>query len=233
MRRAGRISRSILVTAGAIVLLLLAYVRLSPRADHARISALEEERAELLAVVQRLSASRRVAQVSVLKESPGEHGWPVKRLLWQEIGDDGLISEPSYVDVEGDVVYFEALVIKFDHRLVAESDASRERSVALFRRIFGDRQAPASLPEIRRIDVWPLESLEGPPDPEAQLWARFWDLVESPALAREFGVRVAQCEAPGVPMKAGEVWEVSLDTAGGLNLKKIFDRGQMANRQPP
>jgi len=53
------------------------------------------------------------------------------------------------------------------------------------------------------------------------LWDRFWNLAEDPSEARQYGVRVAQCEAPGVAVEPGQVWEVTLDAAGGLNLKRL------------
>ena len=45
--------------------------------------------------------------------------------------------------------------------------------------------------------------------------------VDVDRLARQFGVRVAQAEAPSVRVKPGQVWEVTLDSAGGLNLKLL------------
>ena len=42
-------------------------------------------------------------------------------------------------------------------------------------------------------------------------------------LAATFGVRVAQCEAPAVAVKPGQAWEVTLDAAGGVNIKRILD----------
>ena len=49
----------------------------------------------------------------------------------------------------------------------------------------------------------------------------FEEFTEDEALAKEYGVRVAQYEAPSVNMKPGQVWEVSIDAAGGLNLKML------------
>ena len=69
----------------------------------------------------------------------------------------------------------------------------------------------------------------GPPDPGR----RFWELVESRVLAAEYGIRVAQCEAPAVRMKTGQVWEVTLDAPGGLNLKMVRDPSHVADSFPP
>jgi hypothetical protein len=49
----------------------------------------------------------------------------------------------------------------------------------------------------------------------------FWRMMEHPQLASQYGVRVAQCEAPAVILRKGQVWEITLDAAGGLNLRII------------
>ena len=59
---------------------------------------------------------------------------------------------------------------------------------------------------------------ERPLDFEKKLWERFWDLCTDPALAAEYGVRVAQGEAVYKPMKPGVLYELTVDADGGLNL---------------
>jgi hypothetical protein len=127
------------------------------------------------------------------------------------------------VEAVGELVYFESLVIKFEPRLVGEGDPQRGTSLAMFRRIFGDCQAPESVPELDRSARPPLDESDADGALHAELWARFWELVDDPRLAREFGVRVAQCEAPAAPLRVGQVWELMLDAAGGLNLRRIDD----------
>ncbi|GAF74957.1 unnamed protein product, partial [marine sediment metagenome] len=66
----------------------------------------------------------------------------------------------------------------------------------------------------------PLTDPDTSPAIHDELWQRFQDLMDDPALAAEYGVRVVQYEAPAVPLQPGQIWEVTLDAAGGLNLKK-------------
>ena len=91
----------------------------------------------------------------------------------------------------------------------------------MFRRIFGDCQAPESVPELDRGARPPLDETDVDGSLHAEMWRRFWEMVDDPQLASEFGVRVAQCEAPAVPLHAGQVWEIALDAAGGLNLRRL------------
>jgi hypothetical protein len=124
------------------------------------------------------------------------------------------------VEAVGELVYFEAAVVKFDHELVGKGDADRGSSIAVFRRVFGELQLAAEAPPLDSLAVAPrLERTNGNPDDRiSQL---FWDLMENPDLASQYGVRVAQCEAPAVMLREGQIWEVSLDAAGGVNLRII------------
>ena len=150
-------------------------------------------------------------------------GQTTTRLLWQEVGSNGLVSLPVEVEVVGTLVYFEAFVIKFEYALVGDADPERGTSIALFRRIFGDLQVPEEAPMLDSAGSLPAEAATEDRVIEEQFWDRFWDLVDDTELATRYGVRVAQCEAPAVPLRPGQVWQVTLDAPGGLNLKKVRD----------
>jgi hypothetical protein len=186
---------------------------------------LQREKATLLEFARRLSASRRVAQVTVDAQRKTPEGI-VNALTWQEIGAEGAIGAPQKLETRGELVYFEALVIKFNVTLPTGplppegAEPGIPTSLALFRRIFGDGQSPASVAELDRA-ARPPSRVSDDAAAEAKLWARFWEMVDDPRVADRFGVRVAQIEAPAVPVKAGQVWEVTLDAAGGLNVRKL------------
>lgn len=190
----------------------------------ARINQLETEKEQLREFVKRLGASRKVAQADILAQRQDEQGRIVTAIRWQEIGHDGVLGPPLTADVLGSLVYFEALVIKFDQELVGAGDAQRGSSLAMFRRVFGDRQPPDSGYPLTPGTWTPGEAHFEAVEFESVVWKRFWELVEDPALARQYGVRIAQIEAPAVPVKAGQVWEVRLDAAGGLNIRQIARR---------
>jgi hypothetical protein len=192
-----------------------------------RVDQLQQERVRLIDYARRLSESRRVAQVNILGQRADEQGRTVTSLRWQEVGERGLAGQPQMRDVIGAQVYFEGMVLKFAPVHVGEGDPQRGASLALFRRIFGDAQAAESVPD--------LEAAARPPpsaDPAARafqerLWGLFWEFAEKPALAEQYGVRVAQIEAPAVRSSlfaTGQIWEVTLDAAGGLNVLKVNDR---------
>ncbi len=186
-----------------------------------RIDELERDRTELVHFAERLSASRRVAQVTVVRQRTDESGRPIHDLTWQEIRPNGLLEETLTLAIVGRQAYFEAFVIKFTHTHVGEGDPERGTSLALFRRVFGDGQASETVAQFdRTLRLVDPAGAGSSPQP-SELWQRFWELVDDPRSAARYGVRVAQIEAPAIPLRVGHVWEVTLDAAGGLNLRKL------------
>jgi hypothetical protein len=127
----------------------------------------------------------------------------------------------------GEEFYIDALLVKFERKLVEEGDGLRGRSLLFFRRAFGDRQKPIEgvplylrgaetagsegIPDTLRIDVRPS-------DYERQVWTRFWKYANDPAQAREAGIRVAQGEAVHTRAVQGQVYKLTLSAAHGLSL---------------
>jgi hypothetical protein len=185
----------------------------------AQVEELEKEKTKLTDFVKRVSSSRRVGQVDVLERREDGDKRPILVLRWTEIDKDGTLGAPQVVEVVGKQVYFEGMVIKFDTNLVGQGDPDRSESLVMFRRIFGELQPPET-----GYDVTRASAARDKGKSETALWDQFWQIIDDPKLAMKYGIRVAQCEAPAVPMVKGQSWEVALDAAGGLNIKRLTSR---------
>jgi len=188
-----------------------------------REQELEIER--LNQVVERLESESRVAQVMVKKQgiNPRTHVRETE-LKFAEIARDGEPLPARSFTVEGDIAYFDALVIKFDRQYVERGEALRGKSICLFRRIFGENQTPEEgfpiddqasdghgIPDVYRVN----------PDPtafEVDLWSEFWMYATHPEEAKEKGIRVIQGEAVYQQLTPGNIYTLTLDNAGGLNI---------------
>lgn len=208
------------LTAGSAVFVAVRFGDWRVQRLEQEVVRLEQQKAELRDFARRLSASRRVAQVTVLEQKPDASGHTETTIRWQEIGPDGLVGEPLVRNIHGRQIYFEALVIKFDSDLVGVGDPERGQSLALFRRVFGDGEASSTAPEFGR-DARPPAASQPARQNDDALWKRFWEFVDDPKLARDFGIRVAQIEAPALVVAAGDTLEITLDASGGLNARKI------------
>lgn len=198
----------------------------------AKVVELEEQREQLRTFISRLKATRRVAQADILQQYLDEQGRPVNVIRWNQIGLDGTLEEPQTIEAVGRLVYFEAAIIKFDQDAVGDGDPEKGASLAMFRRIFGEDQAASSTGNLEQRSTPPSPDGSPTSEFEQRLWDLFWEMMDDPDLQDQFGVRVAQIEAPAVMLKAGQVWEVSLDAAGGLNLRIIVKRSVAPSTVP-
>ncbi len=197
---------------------------------------IERERRELAAIVERLRVERRMAEVEVLQQHRDDQGRVRQTVVrFTEAGRDGRPLPPLVIGVPGGVPHFDALVLKFSDDCVEQGDPLRGQSLALFRRIYSESQAPedgywlgrpGDVPDIYRTSPEPSAF-------EIDLWQHFWSYATDPEKAAEAGVRVAQGEAVYAPMSAGERWRLTLEADGGLNLVKINDDGSIIAASRP
>ena len=182
---------------------------------------LQVERQTLQKVVARLTGERRVAHLLVTEQTRHPDGSVAQTVIkFQELGPDNEPLEVREFHVQGDVIYFDGLVIKFEESVEATDDMLRGKSLVLFRRVFGESQAPENgfpIDPLREIpDVYRAD--DDPTPIERDIWLRFWDYATDPAAAAEVGVRVAQGEAVYSRFRKGQFWVLTLENDGGLNL---------------
>ncbi len=172
-------------------------------------------------MIDRLTRSRRLAQIVVTHQKTGPAGLPTETtLLMVELGADEEPVARHCFTIPGHIAFFDGLVVKFDHDAVATAHPMRGQTVVLLRRVYSDLLAPKDGLPIDAVGEVPAAYAgpERPLDFEKKLWERFWDLCNDPVLATEYGVRVAQGEAVYKPMKPGVLYELTVDADGGLNL---------------
>ena len=149
-------------------------------------------------------------------------------LLFVEYGRDGSPLPGLTFTVLGDTVHIDALVIKFDGKFVEENDSLRGHSIALFKSIYGDHEAPANAQPIDTPGHIPAvyrESDRTVSRFEQSLWSDFWKLADDPAYRAKMGVRVAEGEGVWGPFHPNRLYTLTLETAGGLNLTSEPLRG--------
>jgi hypothetical protein len=182
----------------------------------------DAELRRLREVIDRLQAERRIAEIHVLRQDA-----QTTTFRFREVRPDGAPLHERDFTIQGDVVYFDALVIKFEHAYVEQGDHLRGRSLYLFERVFGEHQEPAQgfrldegVPIAYRVNA------SGPPSKfEQELWADFWKFALDPRAARAKGIRVAQGEAVRTKLRKGLVYRLTIEAAGGINVT-VFDFGR-------
>ena len=191
-----------------------------------RIGELEEEVARRDLQLSFLRERKRVARIDVLEqvEDAAAPGGLRTTLRFQELGGDGQpLGVGQECTLDGDLVYVDARVIKFDDAFVERNDLLRGSTLLVFQRLFGEYQAPADGFRLDTVGQLPAaySAEQGLHAFHESLWKDFWNHALDPALARESGVRAMHGEAPYIKLRAGRSYEVELRTSEGLTLRVL------------
>ncbi len=198
---------------------------LSQRAALARLRA---ERAALQTMINRLTGTTRRAYLVVDGQVRNAAHQVVRTtLLWQEytVGPHGQrIPLPiRKITIPGYIPHVDGIVVHFPAKFVEEGNLLRGKSLAFFRRIYGDTEAPVDGASLLGRGGVPmvLESRVGHPNPlERTLWQHIWQLLKSPSLASQYGVSFVQGEGPYRPVYPGHLYEILLANDGGLEFRE-------------
>jgi hypothetical protein len=215
------------------------------QAKEAEIAALSQElelkQREILRLdtaLRLLKVDHRVARIDVLsQQGSAEAGDLVTHFTFVELDPEGKspLEEPRLFSVKGDVVYVDALVVKFDDEYVEMGDPLRSASLYLFRRVFGENQKPSDGFLLDPVGSEPAAYRTGRKmsDLEREIWAEFWDYANDPVKAKTAGVRAAHGEAPFQKLIPGKRYQVDLRASGGLSFGLPEDLPPEARPGPP
>lgn len=188
----------------------------------AQIRALTERNQALEAAVRLLRHTERRARLVVLDQGPGSEGHVRTRVRFTELDSQGgSVGEPRELMLDGDEVYVDALVIKFEDTFVTAGDALKGKALLLFRRIFTDRRRPAEGDVLDREGQMPQSyaAERAPTAFERELWARFWELANDPEAAQKRGVRALHGEAVSTRLRKDRVYTITLRSTGELTIQ--------------
>ena len=190
----------------------------------AQIRALTERDQALEAAVRLLRYAERRARLVVLDQAPGPEGHQRTRVRFTELDPQGdPVGEPRELTLDGDEVYVDTLVIKFEDNFVIAGDALKGKALLLFRRIFTDRKRPAEGEVLDKEGQIPQSyaSERAPTVFERELWARFWELANDPEEAKRRGVRALHGEAVSTRLRKDRVYSITLRSTGELTIQPI------------
>jgi hypothetical protein len=190
-------------------------------ATERKIVQLQEEKKQLEQIVQRLSDEKRVAEVLVTEQATVD-GELHTTLLFVEYAKDGTALPPKSFTFVGKMAHIDAMVIKFESDFVQQNDPLRGHSVALFTKIYGDKQSPAEAKRIDEPGTIPVVYRGADPRVskfEQELWQNFWKLADDAAYRDKYGVRVANGQGLWGPFEADKLYTISIESDGGLNLR--------------
>lgn len=166
---------------------------------------------------------RRLAQLSVLDvETDPESGKTFSTIGFLEMNDAGEpIGPMREFQLEGDVVYVDYRVVKFDDAYVEQADLERGTTICLFNRIFGEYQRPSEGFTLDEPGSRPGSYARGGAvsEFEQQIWDDFWTIANDPRRAEQLGIRALHGDAVSIKVQAGNSYRITVRAAGGPEIQ--------------
>jgi len=130
--------------------------------------------------------------------------------------DDKLkkILEKEYV-IEGDIIHFDALVVKFDDKMVMDGKA---RALYLWRRVYGEKMSPQQGFVIEEPGAEPKrygDLLAALPIKQRQLfWSSIWELANDPERLKEYGITAIYGNVVYSRLRKGLIYVFKIGSTG-------------------
>ena len=127
-----------------------------------------------------------------------------------------IVSEQQFI-IQGDVIHFDALIVKFTNEFVKDG---KERALYLWRRIYGEHTAPADGQMINFSGTHPrrYESITRSLGFKggSVFWEAIWELANDPTRLNEYGVTATFGNAIYVRMQPGKVYIFKISPVGQI-----------------
>ncbi len=127
-------------------------------------------------------------------------------------------------EVRGDVVHFDALIVKFGHEIVMDG---RERAIYLWRRIYDETMQPqegfpievAGCESSRYADLCERLSIE---DKEL-FWGNIWSLSNDPNTLNQLGIQAIYGSVVYQKLEPGLIYVFKISSTGALYPETVLD----------
>lgn len=211
---------ALLVGAGAGGIYLADQLVLAPRRRmEVKVARLESDNLRLKTYLKLLEHTERRAQLEVISQWKDPAGETVNKLRFTELDPrGGVVGAQRELELKGDEVYVDTLVIKFEDHFVEEGDPLKGKALLLFRRIFTNRMKPDEGYVLDRNGVPPeIYTAEKAPSAfERDLWMKFWEVANSERLAKQAGVKAVHGQAIYSKLVPNMVYTLMMRSTGEL-----------------
>jgi len=216
-----------LVICGIVVLVLAAAAYIGPGLyDRAMtIHQLLTENRELKQAISHLTEEDQIGYAKVLSQR-NEDGRRLTTIRFVETARDDKtkIILQKECTVEGDVIHFDALIVKFDDKMVMDG---KVRALYLWRRIYGETTPPEAGMPIEEPGTEPKRYsglLKALPLAHQQLfWSSIWDLANDPEKLRVYGIKAIHGTAVYNQFRPGLIYVFKLNPVGHLYPEVVPD----------
>lgn len=189
------------------------------------IAELGEQIEKLETAMRLLKVDHRLARIDVLsiREDPKTKQVETTVSL-QEVDEDGnSIGEANKFVVQGQNIYVDFWLAKFEDKYIEENDLLRSTTICMFKSIYGENEAPAEATAIEKPWVRPEAYAGGSKmsDFEKKIWKDFWTIANDNSKSKELGIRANHGQAVYVKAEEGKSYLIELRASDGLSFKSV------------
>jgi len=216
-----------LVSYGIVALFLAAAAYIGPGLYHRAMTIHEllTENRELKEAIHNLTEEDQIGYAKVLSQR-NEDGRLRTTIRFVETARDDKtkVILQRECTVEGDVVHFDALIVKFEDKMVMDGKA---RALYLWRRIYGEMIAPEAGTPIEEPGAEPKRYcglLKALPIQNQQLfWSSIWDLANDPQSLRAHGIKAIYGSVVYNQFRPGLIYVFKINPIGHLYVEVVPD----------
>ncbi len=180
------------------------------------IAELLTENKQLKESLARLTEEDQIGYAKVIKQERKDGNLQTTLKFVETARDDqsNRILEKEYT-IDGDVVHFDALIVKFGSQLIIDG---KERSLYLWRRVYGEDMAPNTGYPIEVAGQEPvrykglLEKLRL--KDRQTFWNAIWELSNDPQKLKQLGIQAIYGSAIYSKLKPGLIYVFKISNSG-------------------
>ena len=207
------------VLIGIIVIIALIVVAVIAATTFFALKTINElltENKKLKESLARLTQEDQIGYAKVMKQETKEGKLYTTLKFVETARDDkaNKILEKEYT-IEGEIVHFDALIVKFGNQLVIDG---KERSLYLWRRVYGENMSPNAAYSIEEAGQEPvrykglLEELRA--KDQKTFWEAVWELANDPQKFSKLGVQAIYGNAVYSQLKPGVIYVFKISNTG-------------------
>jgi len=210
---------------GGICLIALAYLGRGFYYRAITIHELLTENKNLKQAITNLTYEDQIGYAKVIAQEPNGGKILTTLKFIETARDDKLktVLEKEYT-IEGDIVYFEALIVKFGDKMVMDG---KTKALYLWRRIYSDKMAPEQGFAIEEPGAEPQrygDLLKLLPIKQKQLfWTNIWDLANDPDKLKEHDIEAIYGNAVYSKLRKGLIYVFKISPAGQVYPEVVPD----------
>lgn len=203
----------------------VAYLGRTPYKVVATIHELLSENRQLKQALTNLTGEEQIGYAKVLDQGlrDGELFTTLKFVETARGDKLTKILEKEYT-IEGDVIHFDALIVKFSGEMVMDG---RARALYLWRRVYGEKMSPAEGFAIEEPGAEPcryrdlLEAL--PIESRHMFWSHIWDLANDNEKLAANGIQAIYGNAVYSKLRKGLIYVFKIDATGQVHPEIVPD----------